>query len=70
MTVIFGLRLPDSRLGDPALNPMIAYCVVFILVIAYDIYDTLTTARHGASFIAVPLGGKEGDYLWTKKADY
>ena len=70
VTVIFGLRLPDSRLGDPALYFMIAYCVALILVVAYDIYDTLTSARGGASFNVQPVGGKEGDYLWTKEAEY
>lgn len=59
VTVIFGLRLPDSRLGDPALYFMIAYCVALILVVAYDIYDTLTSARGGASFNVQPVGGKE-----------
>ncbi|PFX26311.1 putative ferric-chelate reductase 1 [Stylophora pistillata] len=59
VTVFFGLRLPDSRLGDPALYFMIAYCVALILVVAYDIYDTLTSARGGASFNVQPVGGKE-----------
>ncbi|XP_027049152.1 uncharacterized protein LOC113676667 [Pocillopora damicornis] len=59
VTVFFGLRLPHSRLGDPALYPMVAYCVALILVVAYDIYDTLTTSRGGASFNVGPSGGKE-----------
>ena len=70
VTVFFGLRLPHSRLGDPALYPMVAYCVALILVVAYDIYDTLTTSRGGASFNVGPSGGKEGDYLCSKEAKY
>ena len=49
---------------------MVAYCVALILVVAYDIYDTLTTSRGGASFNVDPLGGKEGDYLCSKEAKY
>ena len=65
VTVFFGLRLPDSRLGDSALYPMVAYCVALTLVVAYDIYDTLSTPQGEAFFSIVPSEGKEGDYLWS-----
>ncbi|XP_058951957.2 ferric-chelate reductase 1-like [Pocillopora verrucosa] len=69
VTVFFGLRLPDSGLGDSALYPMVAYCVALTLVVAYDIYDTLSTPQGEAFFSVVPSGGKEAEDVELQPPD-
>ncbi|RMX41681.1 hypothetical protein pdam_00015853, partial [Pocillopora damicornis] len=69
VTVFFGLRLPDSRLGDSALYPMVAYCVALTLVVAYDIYDTLSTPQGEVFFSVVPSGGNEDEDVELQPPD-